>query len=202
MKPFYKVVNPGKIMCYLPRMGKDAPTNVFCKIELNERDRDREGLKLSISGVEGPLYNGNCLGSCGQIDMHLKPTSFVQFGPGWDAGKIAKFLEIWGQWHLNDMEAGSPRQRAFLRAKKAEIMKTDQLIQEAPHAYAIKAGFKDHYSMVCKWLDDAGLRIDNEYEHNGKPYKYGTAWLYEPLPEVVYDFLIGLPDTKLKPAWV
>lgn len=36
--------------------------NVFCKIQFVDG-------KLSITGVEGPLKSGNCLGSCGQIVM-------------------------------------------------------------------------------------------------------------------------------------
>ena len=33
-------------------------------------------------------------------------------------------------------------------------------------------------------------------------YKYGSAWLKEDVPEDVLEFLRGLPDTKVRPAWV
>lgn len=33
-------------------------------------------------------------------------------------------------------------------------------------------------------------------------YKYGSAWLKEELPQDVIDFLMELPDTDIKPAWV
>lgn len=32
-------------------------------------------------------------------------------------------------------------------------------------------------------------------------YKWGSSWLYEPLPEVVVDWLKQLPDTDKTPAW-
>jgi len=33
-------------------------------------------------------------------------------------------------------------------------------------------------------------------------YKYGSAWLYEPVPHVVITWLEFLPETKVKPAWL
>jgi len=33
-------------------------------------------------------------------------------------------------------------------------------------------------------------------------YKYGTSWMYEPIPDDVLEFLSGLPDTDQQPAWI
>lgn len=93
---FAAVVRPGMVP-YNERRGMD----VFCKIEF-------KGGKLSISGVEGPLASGDCLGSCGQIDMHLRePEGLKGFRPadGWTLDLMRQFLAIWGRWHLNDMRA-------------------------------------------------------------------------------------------------
>ena len=38
--------------------------------------------------------------------------------------------------------------------------------------------------------------------HNGQPYRYGTAWLKEKVPQEVLDFLVALPETDIQPAWV
>jgi len=76
---------------------------VFCEIEWEDN-------KLSISGVEGPFRNGNCKGSCGQIEMSWEPLD--KYAQGWDAKKEARFLEIWRRWHLNDMRAGCEHQRS------------------------------------------------------------------------------------------
>ena len=81
---------------------------VFIKIELTNDGR------LSISGVEGPLKSGNCLGGCGQIDIHLKtedPSKWI-FTEGWDLQKMQKLLEIWDKWHLNDMRSACEHQRS------------------------------------------------------------------------------------------
>lgn len=81
---------------------------VFCKIEYTDG-------KLSISGVEGPRANGNCAGSCGQIDMSYSQDALdegMELNEGWTPTKWFKFLKVWKRWHLNDMRAGCEHQRA------------------------------------------------------------------------------------------
>lgn len=93
--------------------------DVFCKIEIKEG-------KLSISGVIGPLPSGNARGGCGQIDMEFEhrdtkdndkrynepiKADDITFAPGWDKEKWFGFLDIWKNWHLNDMQAGCAHQR-------------------------------------------------------------------------------------------
>jgi hypothetical protein len=89
------------------RLGKTRIGNrlvsVFCKIQIEDG-------KLSITGVEGPMSNGNAAGSCGQIDMH-RP-EIVELAPGWTRDKLAVFWDTWKAWHLNDMRAGCEHQRA------------------------------------------------------------------------------------------
>jgi hypothetical protein len=150
----------------------NSRASVFCKIEF-------DGRRLSISGVEGPLPSGNARGGCGQIDMHLSADSFRTFGPGWSRAKAAEFLRIWGRWHLNDMRAGSPRQRDAIRAMPDKS-----------------------YDAVKPALEAAGLSPDAEHLHNGKPYAFGSAWLFEAVPAEILDFLRALPDTDRAPAWV
>lgn len=65
--------------------------------------------KLSISGVEGPTRGGNCMGACGQIDMH--DWNIVNYSEGWNRAKERRLREIWKQWHLNDMHAECEHQR-------------------------------------------------------------------------------------------
>jgi hypothetical protein len=154
--------------------------SVFCKIQTKDGN-------LSISGVEGPRSSGNCLGSCGQIDMHLRPefaenpSKFI-LTAGWTREMVSKFFEVWESWHLNDMKAGSPRQEAAIR----EWKKTN----------------KYEYTAACEYLKSIGLFEDSEYIHNEKPYKYGYGWLKEEIPQDVLDFLESLPVTTVTPAWV
>lgn len=54
--------------------------------------------RLLLHGVEGPLPSGNCIGSCGQIDMH--EWNIVTYASGWSAELERELRQIWKQWHL------------------------------------------------------------------------------------------------------
>ena len=69
-----------------------------------------DGQRLSISGVEGPLHSGNCLGSCSQIDM--SQWNITKYASGWSHAKEVRLRAIWKRWHLNDMRTECEHQRA------------------------------------------------------------------------------------------
>jgi hypothetical protein len=167
-------------------LGRVRAGEVFVNVEYTVDGPQR---RLSFTGVVGPTKDGDCRGSCGQIVDNLDPASFLNFAPGWDAAAVLKLRETWERWHLNDMTAGSPAQEAWLREHKAEI--------RAAAKYPVS-----HYDVVTERLAAAGLNPDLSYLHNGQPYHYGHAWLYEPVPENVISWLAGLPTTTVKPAWV
>lgn len=109
---FTKVVRVGQVK---PEWTKVA-FDVFVKIKY-------KGGNLSVTGVEGPLASGNARGSCGQIDTeywHRKPeyndrrtgapTRIHRFAPLWTEDKWQRLLEIWHDWHLNDMRAACEHQ--------------------------------------------------------------------------------------------
>lgn len=97
-----KVVHIGDIQ---QDWGARRDMAVFCKIEITDDGR------LSISGVEGPLPSGNCRGSCGQIDMHLRDRQAdIRLAPSWTRPMLARFFEAWKAWHLNDMVPGCEHQ--------------------------------------------------------------------------------------------
>ena len=72
-----------------------------------------------------------------------------------------EILRFWKLYHLNSMHAGTPEQEAAIKIWE------DQ-------------GNRYEYKAVCEMLKDLGLY---EVEHEGKPYKYGHGWLYQPIPE-------------------
>lgn len=91
--------------------------------------------KLSISGVIGPMGNGDCRGGCGQIEMefqHRDPAAndyrykaedllgpaCIDFAEGWTEDMFLDFAQAWHDWHLNDMRAGCEHQRAEKWGKK------------------------------------------------------------------------------------
>lgn len=73
-----------------------------------------DGKRFSMSGVEGPLHNGDCLGSCGQIDMHMDSAYLdnLTYAEGWNRASVARMLEIWRDWHLNDCSPTDAAMRA------------------------------------------------------------------------------------------
>ena len=93
--------------------------SVYVKAEFEDE-------KFSVSGVVEPLPSGNALGGCGQINMEfwhknpkhndkryddpIKPSD-INFAPGWDSHKWLKLLEVWEEWHLNDMQSACEHQK-------------------------------------------------------------------------------------------
>ena len=68
---------------------------------------------------------------------------------------------LWKLYHLNSMHAGTVEQEEAIEKWKAE-------------------GNKYDYTAVCDYLKSINLY---EVEHEGKPYKYGHAWLYRAIPK-------------------
>ena len=158
-----KIVNIGKFKQY---NGKNYG-NVYCKIVY-------DGKRLSITGVESPRPNGNCLGSCGQIVDSLK--DITEFNEGWTIGKLNAFVAIWKIWHLNDTRAGTPTQMRYLRMNNVSLNAND-------------------YEKTCAILKTAGL-----YEINGNTY--GGNWYFEEVPQDIITWLENLPKSKDTPYWV
>lgn len=127
MRTINKVIHPLDI--------KISGYKTFCPVFMKIK-YDPEG-RLSISGVIGPYPSGNARGGCGQIDMEFQDSAYskvkltasmiitelkfnndtytnkeeIRFSPGWNVAKFKKLLEIWSNWHLNDMKAGCVHQR-------------------------------------------------------------------------------------------
>ena len=84
---------------------------------------------------------------------------------------IQRIHKVWKKWHLNDMHPGTPNQEAYL----AKF--------EQPRS--------DHYSWAKEKLAEAGLDPDPNYEYNGKPYSYGSAWLNVELPRAIEEEILS-----------
>ena len=87
---------------------------------------------------------------------------------------------MWKRWHLNGLHAGTYAQ------------------EEAVKRFRLKNGGKYDYPGECEYLKSIGLY---EVEFTGKttgrmydhePYKYGTAWIVEDLPEYVVKWVQNL----------
>lgn len=184
MKDFTKIINPATVPVYGRRTGQERQGQLYIEIKWQDG-------QLTLSGVEAPLKGGDCLGSCGQVGIDAKAAC----NEGWNRHMLYQLAELWDRWHLNDMNAGSPAQETFVRHWR----KT--------HEYG--------YVEAKAALDAAGLEPDIAHPHNYtvknddgvvvpqvRPYSYGTAWVHEPVPEHVLEWLYHLPDTPVQPAWV
>ena len=81
--------------------------------------------------------------------------------------------KLWKNYHLNDMHAGTEEQE-----KAVEDWKS------------IGNGYD--YRKVCEYLKSIGLY---EVELDGKPYKYGHAWLYRAIPENDLELIKKIIET-------
>ena len=144
----------GPLKTYNITIGKHIPTNSKIKIEINLDKREYihyESMEyelmdtLSISGG----YS-ECSGQIadtlleeflnGNIELNMETTAFFNL------------LNIWKNYHLNDLTAGCKVQEDFLKTVE----------------------YSD-YNEACDLLEQEGI-----YEVNG--YKYGYRWLCRPIP--------------------
>ena len=65
---------------------------------------------LSITGVIGPMSNGNCKGSAGQCTDDIRQGTPAA---GWTREMLDKLCDIWDRWHLNDMRPYCEHQKAL-----------------------------------------------------------------------------------------
>jgi hypothetical protein len=121
---------------------------VFIKVGYTVKDGKG---RLSITGVEGPTWNGDCIGGCGQIEMHMNTEylATLHYAPGWDEFSVAKLIAIWRRWHLNDMRAGCEHQRA-----RGETFETHPLAECPECGYKLGSAWQYEAvpEEVLEWL--------------------------------------------------
>lgn len=138
--------------------------------------------KVNAVDLEIALTDGR-LSICGNI-WNAHHTDIVTGGQIIDQiadlfpgnSQVQLIHSIWKKWHLNYMKAGSPAQECHLKKHSGEFP-----------GYPVS-----HYEWASKLLAEAGLNPDPGYLHNGKPYKYGTAWLRVELPADVVAYVEAL----------
>jgi hypothetical protein len=86
--------------------------------ETVDHQQTTERLRLSFTGVvvgkHGSIANDGAWRSCGQVTSELYELTKLE--PGWTVADVAKLIEIWDEWHLNDMNAGCVHQTDFASA--------------------------------------------------------------------------------------
>ena len=164
-------------------LGDTVDGALFVFIELRKEDRLEFGeeveevqvTELSMTYVEGPTPAGNAKGSAG-AGVAFAVSRLIKYAKGWDRDKARELAKVADRWHLNALRAGSPNQREYL-------------IQNPP-----RDDVSDHYQWATDTLQRAGLNPDPGYIHNGAPYSYGSAWLFEELPPEVIKTVTNWPN--------
>ena len=150
--------------------------------------------KLSLSGVIKPKSNGDA-DCCGQIHDHLGDA----FDGDLEQEEVRQLVEIWEEWHLNDLNAGCEHQRADKWHEKLISLDCDKWNGDS----ATRGNFnmKDGKAMAI-WVNHAehpdGLLSAPCPECN---YRYGTKWLFRAVPDSVIKWLEKLPESSITPAW-
>lgn len=162
-----RTIDFGKIAFY----GKARINRVTVDLELREKGGeaiftiDPATKERNYTGEHTPKYLE--LSICGDI---WNKTNTDIFCGGQCLDTIAEFVKtplfkeiyrFWKLYHLNGMHAGTPEQEAAIEAWEAQ-------------------GNRYDYTKACEHLKSVGLY---EVELNGKPYRYGSAWLHQDIPE-------------------
>lgn len=159
----------------------DYPLAVFVDVKFSDKER------LSLVGSVGVNAARVNSAGCGQIVDQL--ANIDRFATGWDADSVARLRRIWRRYHLNDLQAGTPVQMPFIRNNVAALEKM------------MRDEGKPWFDIVTRELEARGLSPDPAYIHNGKPYVYGSAWLFEHVPFDALDFLRAAPEGDRANPW-
>ena len=181
---FNRTFAVGSLPAYHYRTGAELLARLW--ITVNYIVKDGKG-RLSISGVHGPMGNGDCHGSAGQCVDTLRelidgPEENI-FLPGGREAAI-KLASAWEQWHLNDMRAYCDHQKAV-------------------HGWNISEQL-----VIWKWrLDAQTCRARREIENSAKrqllegqqvQYTEAERQLLA-LPYWAYTYTEAAPDDRYEP---
>jgi len=143
---------------------------LYLEVELREEQGPRQTVdhdtveaytELAIMGEV--YYPGDRRGNpsvCGQVIDCLR--SVLNGGdPAVDPDSLAELLHYWERWHLNGFNGGCRHQE-----------KDAHVARDRVYPY---------------WIDDWAAMSDAQTARCPVGYRYGSAWLVEPLPALVAD---------------
>lgn len=114
---------------------------------------------------DGPVFSASCdvwnsrhtgIVMGGQCLDDVQP--YMNGNPLFD-----EIVDLWKKHHLNDMNPGTSEQMQCIKDHKDEINEND-------------GWYTKELNLLKKYNMDV-------VERQGKPYKYGTEWIYRPIPK-------------------
>jgi len=151
---------------------------VTLSIDLKQKNEEQKGVDLKLHhnivklGISAGLWNlsRSDISQGGQMQDTLRDEfnkGNLRLKSSVSRDEFMKFLDIWDRWHLNDLNAGTTKQRELVDEHRDD------------EKYAQFDTFLDRPKAI---LMDFKAEPDNGYS-------YGSAWLYEPLPDEVVNFI-------------
>lgn len=139
-------------------------------IDFGKIDFNSVGRKINRVTVDVELRNEMFFSVCADV-WNSKKTDCIVGGqclddiyPFLKDNKLFKEIyRLWKSYHLNDLKPGTPEQMECIKNHKDEI---DESL----------GFYEKELSLLRKYNLDV-------VEYEGQPYKYGTKWLYQPIPE-------------------
>ena len=177
-------------MRYPHKIGTVDRMGVFIEVKYPSESSKPDKPALSICA--DIRRSGHCVGGGQSLDIVQRVATHGAPSKAWPASRIRKLLAIWERWHLNDMQPGCEHQRAWgwntLPIDPGQP--TDRYIRLLDH------GGYTGWNMLT-WI----TRAEHPFGLLSHPcpicgYKYGSAWLYEPLPQDVIDFIRPLVNGR------
>ena len=171
MENMRKKINFGKIDYY--QRGRKINA-VDLEIELRKSDTDKPTFSVCCNVWNAShtdiIAGGQCLDDANIVRKMAHNRLYMEI------------LNLWKKYHLNDMHAGTPTQEKCLQEHKNESDAIRRQLEQAHPYYNCKYLQPNisQYEIDCEILKKYGLY---EVTHDGKPYKYGHGWLYEPIPQ-------------------
>ena len=177
-------INAVTVTVELRRRGGE---DIYRYFDKNGKETFRYSPRMEKTGEKTPVYFE--LSVCGAI-WNARKTDWINGGQCRETiDDLSKHFtkekrelwqvinELWLNYHLNDMKAGTPEQ---LRAIREKFGKSNP-----------------DYDTVCEYLKSVdlyetpytGLSVGRVW--NGEKYRYGTAWLVNDLPENIVDGIIS-----------
>ena len=132
---------------------------VWIEVELVRIDGK---LRLTVSGdVDQKRRRGWVTILTGQIYDWIKERARDIELVGIDRATLMVLLDVWNRWHLNDLRPYCKHQEPLVMELRSKGINPIDVVDDYPELSRCP---------VCG-------------------YRYGTKWLYEPLPEQVIDFI-------------
>lgn len=151
---------------YLSNGKKSCPISVEVELRLESTNYGKEYYEFSAVGeiLNHKGTNIYCAGQC------LDTINFYRS----DNKDFVKVYEWWKEYHLNDLHAGTRDQEKALKEFRQD-----------------KSTY--NYRQECEYLKTLDLYevnytgYANDKEYKGEPYRYGSSWLIQMIPEDVVE---------------